>query len=323
MAITYNMKGTSFSSFTIGKQGVTVLQGTVNPTVGQGVNGDLFLQAGATPALWQKVAGAWNKIGNFGSKIFTDDTNVDTSQVADTITFNVDGKRIIDVTGDVLAVSGEKLTIKNGNTNVQFVVSDTSTTNPVDLIFDLQGTGAVKIQSDADSAIRTSDGSDITLQPGDKTSGAGGDVVIKGGITTAAGQAGGDIQLVPGAGGSGAAAGQILASAGYLPTTENSVVTRLSLTDLIVKIITADSTYNVPLNEQAILVNRTGGTAVVLPVTNVPVGHQIKVKDISGSGTTTISVSGGGQIDANGTNPTVTAYGKATFIWSGTAWFTI
>ncbi|MNR87620.1 hypothetical protein D3C71_1141940 [compost metagenome] len=322
MAITYNMKGTSFASFTIGKQGVTVLQGTIDPVVGQGVNGDLFLQAGATPALWQKVAGAWNKIGNFGSKIFTDDTNVDTAEVADTITFNVDGTRIIDVTGDVLAINGEKLTIKNGNTNVQFVVSDTSTTNPVDLIFDLQGTGSLKIQSDADSAIRTSDGSDITLQPGDKTVGAGGDVVLKGGVTTAAGQAGGDIQLVPGAGGAGAAAGQILASVGYLPTTENSVVTRLSVTDLLVKIVTAESTYNVPLNEQVILVDRAGSTGVILPVANVPVGHQIKVKEATGSQTVTVSVNGGGTVDGE-PNVALVNYEKATFVWSGTAWFTI
>ncbi len=322
MAITYNMKGTSFSSFTIGKQGVTVLQGTTNPTVGQGVNGDLFLQAGATPALWQKVAGVWNKIGNFGSKIFTEDTSVDTSEVADTITFNVDGKRIIDVKGDVLAANGEKLTVKNGNTNVAFVVSDTSTTNPVDLIIDLQGTGALKIQSDADSSIRTSDGSDITIQPGDKTTGAGGKVVIRGGTTTGASAVGGDIQLVPGTSGAGGAAAQVTVPTGYVAVSEDSLVNRASQSNLILKVITSETSYNVDPKDQAVLVNRNTGTPVVLPTANVVAGHQVKIKEINGAGTITVSVTGGANIDGAATS-VLTAYQKATFIWSGTAWFTI
>lgn len=321
MAITSNLKGTSYPSFTIGKQGVAVLQGTVDPLVGQGVNGDLYLQAGATPALWQKVAGAWNKIGNFGSKIFTGTTSVDTAEVADTITVNISAKRIIDILNDAASINGERLTIKNGNAGITLSTSDTSTTNAVDFVVDVQGTGAFKVQSDAESAIRTSDGSTITIQPGDKTDGAGGNVVIQGGTTTASGQVGGNIVLTPGASGSGAALAQVLVPSGYIASTEASVVNRLSVTNLLVVIVTAAS-HSVAGNEQAIIVTRTSATTVTLPSTNIPVGHQVKVKQAGAGATTTVNVTGGGNIDA-GTSFAINAWEKATFIWSGTQWYSI
>lgn len=62
MATINNIKGTSYSSFAIGKRGVTIYQGTDVPEVEVGSNGDLFIQHGSSAqAIWQKLDGAWVK----------------------------------------------------------------------------------------------------------------------------------------------------------------------------------------------------------------------------------------------------------------------
>jgi len=225
MAVTHNLKGTSFPSFKIGKGGVTIHQGTTDPTPALGANGDMYFQSGANSAQWQKIAGAWAKVGSSTSKIFTSNTSVDTNEVTGEVTVNAAGKRVLDIKSDVSAVGGEKLSVSNGNANVVLSTSDSSTTNPVDLVIDLQGESSLRIQSDADSIISTSDGSAITIQPGDKAVGAGGDVVVVGGKATAANANGGNILLTPGTAGSGGTAGQILAPASYVPSTPNSLIT--------------------------------------------------------------------------------------------------
>ena len=324
MAITYSAKGTSYPSFTVGKNGVTIHQGTSAPT-SQGVDGDIFFQAGATPKLWQKADDEWNEIGNFGSKVAFEDTSVDTNLVANTITLTADGSRVLDVAHDVLSVGGEKAILKNGASQITLSVVDTSTTNAMDLVIDLQGQGALKVQSDADAAIRTSDGSDITFKPGDKTSGTGGNVNVYGGDTSAVGSLGGNVVLTPGTGGAGT--GKILVSTDYYSSDENSVVSRLNQTTLMTVVVTTDATHNVAQNEQLILVNRTTSatTTVVLPSTS-NTGKVVRVKDAKGEAgtqTITINVSGGGNIDGTTSKTITTAYGSLAFLWSGTQWLTL
>lgn len=326
MANTYNMKGTSFSTFTIGKKGATLHQGTDAPVSGLGDDGDIYVQRGATSALWQKVSSTWEVIGTESAKIFTGTTSVDTNEVADTITINVVGNRIIDVQSGVSSVGGEKLSIASGNANITLSVTDTVGTSDTDLIVDLQAGGKLKIQSDADSLISTDDGSSITIQPGDRTDAAGGDVTISGGKTTGAGLSGGNILLSPGESGAGGALPQVWLPEGYVGFSSRSVVTKANSSTRIIAVVT-DATYSLTGVEQVVLVNRTvaGATTVSLPASTNE-GRKITIKDSKGDAATnniTINVTGGGTIDST-TSYTINAnYGSVTVIWSGTAWFVI
>lgn len=60
MAITANTKGTSYPSFKIGKNGVTVFQGTAAPNGTNGIDGDIYFRADGTDSTtYQKIGGAW------------------------------------------------------------------------------------------------------------------------------------------------------------------------------------------------------------------------------------------------------------------------
>lgn len=229
MAITYSAKGTSFPSFTIGKKGATVLQGIVAPLQTDGKEGDIYIQNGGTPALWQKVAGVWNKIGNFGSKIFTGTTSVDTAEEANRITINADGARIMEILKGA-AVNGEKVEISNIAGGIKIETKDASNQDSVDLLIDLQGQGILRIQSDADSAIRTDDGSPITIEPGTTANGPGA-LTLKGGSTSKAATKGANVELIPGTGPAGM--GQIVAPVGYTPTDPLSLITKEYLDAII------------------------------------------------------------------------------------------
>jgi hypothetical protein len=322
MAVVYNAKGTSYSSFGIGKNGVTIYQGTVTPLNANGVNGDIYFQSGLTPALWQKVDGIWNKIGNFGSKIFTDTTSVDTNEEIGAITVNVNDKRVMDIIETVESIAGEKFTFSVGEGELKIASSDTDGINPVDLVLELQSTGAFKIKSDTDSAIRTTDGSDITVQPGEKTTGVGGGIFLRGGSTTEAGTPGGNINLIPGSGGSGSVPSQVVVPAGYVAAGNTSVVNRFSLTNWNTTFVLSSATYNVELADQLVLVDRAGSTSVFLPTTNVvPIGHIVKIKAANASATVTVTATAG-LIDAD-SSVTLTAWETQTFAWDGARWLKV
>lgn len=321
MAVVYNAKGTSNPSFVIGKNGVTIFQGTATPLNVNGVNGDIYFQSGLTPALWQKVDNIWNKIGNFGSKIFTDTTSVDTNEEVGAITVNVNDKRVMDITETVDSIAGEKFTFSIGAGELKISSSDTDGVDPVDLVLELQSTGAFKIKSDTDSAIRTSDGSDITVQPGEKTTGVGGGIFLRGGSTTEAGTPGGNISLIPGSGGSGAVPAQVVVPAGYVASGNTSVVNRFSLTNWNTAFVLSSATYTVEPADQLVLVDRAGSTTITLPVTGIIVGHIVKIKAANASATLTITPASG-LIDAD-SSVTLNAWEFATFAWDGGRWLKV
>lgn len=60
MAVTQNLKGTSYPSFKIHKAGPTFYQGTVAPTL-SAVNGDMYIQHGGDGAVWVYDT-TWTKI---------------------------------------------------------------------------------------------------------------------------------------------------------------------------------------------------------------------------------------------------------------------
>jgi hypothetical protein len=327
MANTYSAKGTSYPSFQVGKKGITLYQGAATPSNSLGIDGDMYVQSGASTALWQRVNGAWAKIGSFASKIFAGTTAVDTSEVANHITLTAAGKRVVEVQADPASVNGEKIAISNGSANIGLSISDTSGTNPVDLVVNLQSTGALKIQSAADSAIRSSAGSPITVQPGASTTGVGGNVVLRGGTSTAAGFGGGNVQLIPGTGGSGATAAQVTVPTTYVAVADNSVVARIDQANLLTYSVTTETSHAVAANEQLILVNKTTGSAtgISLPTTAIT-GRVVRIKDAKGDAATnniTVSVTGGATIEGQASVVINTNFGHASFVWSGSAWFLI
>lgn len=63
MGVIYNLRGTSEASFTVGKNGVTIFQGTANPTVSPpsgASDGDVYIRSGTgNEGFWQLVSGVW------------------------------------------------------------------------------------------------------------------------------------------------------------------------------------------------------------------------------------------------------------------------
>lgn len=53
------LHGSLASEFRIGKQGPTILQGSVTPDENEGANGDLYIRIGAAPRLYLKRDGDW------------------------------------------------------------------------------------------------------------------------------------------------------------------------------------------------------------------------------------------------------------------------
>ena len=70
MAVTQNLKGTSYPSFKIHKSGPTLYQGSVSPSFSAS-HGDLYLQTGAEGALWLYDDNAWNELGAGGTSVDT------------------------------------------------------------------------------------------------------------------------------------------------------------------------------------------------------------------------------------------------------------
>lgn len=65
MANMLNVKGTSFPSFKIGKNGATVYQGSTNPNGTDGLDGDLYIKNnGSDSNFYQKVSGSWTVLVN-------------------------------------------------------------------------------------------------------------------------------------------------------------------------------------------------------------------------------------------------------------------
>ncbi|RYF18865.1 MAG: hypothetical protein EOO77_10745 [Oxalobacteraceae bacterium] len=61
MTVRSNIAGTMASTFSIGKRGPTIFQGIDNPNIANqiGLNGDLYVQIGTTPTLYQFRVTTW------------------------------------------------------------------------------------------------------------------------------------------------------------------------------------------------------------------------------------------------------------------------
>lgn len=87
MATTHNLKGTSYSSFQVGKGGPTILQGTAAPSGGS--DGDLYIRTGGTNKFYQKISSSWTELGSGGSAY--DDTAVKSNVVLNAFRIAING----------------------------------------------------------------------------------------------------------------------------------------------------------------------------------------------------------------------------------------
>lgn len=80
-----NISGTTAPSFTIGKDGVTIHNGTASPDASLGVAGDLYVRHGASTGLFQKEDSGW-KVTNF-SFIRQEVARGSSAQISDLTTY--------------------------------------------------------------------------------------------------------------------------------------------------------------------------------------------------------------------------------------------
>src|ERR1700691_967860 len=142
MATINNLKGTSFSSFTIGKQGVTIFQGSLDPisaNITGMINGDIYIEQGSQ-YIWQYVSNNWTKIQLQNSKL--DEISVLSISSGDLLigsSSNTIGRLGIGTNNQVLSVSSGVLSWVNSLSNAEYISNgntkvDTSTgTNTVQI----------------------------------------------------------------------------------------------------------------------------------------------------------------------------------------------
>jgi len=132
MAVQYNMKGTTFSSFQIGKKGITVHQGTSAPGGGTGSNGDLYVDA-VGEELYQKIGGTWSQLGRKLKTTATVSTTYSTT-TADQILFGDSSGGAFTITLASASVSaGRTINIKDiGSAGTNNITIDTEGAETID-----------------------------------------------------------------------------------------------------------------------------------------------------------------------------------------------
>ena len=127
-------------------------------------------------------------------------TNVDTDEVANTITFTANNKRILDIEADVLSTQGEKLVLKNSNEEVQFTSKNTTETGDVDIRFVPQNEGLVFFGITGDGVVESEDTFDTIARGGEGKGGDAGNIFVTGGSATEGNYNGGSVTIKGGSG---------------------------------------------------------------------------------------------------------------------------
>lgn len=224
-------KGTNGQTLSIDSNGNVVWSTPVAPATSLSALTDVALSSPTSGQVltyngtkWVNQTPAAGGSGS-GDKITTGTTSVQTAEVANTVTVNANGKRVVNFVGGA-STAGERLDITADNTKVTVAATNTAGSGTVDLEFKTQGAGQVKFNLAGTASMRSGPGEAITIQPGDATTGAGATLTLTAGATSASGAAGGDILLQPGTAGSGGSAGQVKLVSGYVPGSSDSVVNK-------------------------------------------------------------------------------------------------
>jgi hypothetical protein len=123
---------------------------------------------------------------------------VATDEVSGAVTIDVSngttGKRIATFTGG--AASDSSLNIHNEVAGAVSIDAYSATSSDVNVFINPQGNGRVYIgNGQADSALQADDGQSLTLAGGDSTTTNAGDIILRGGHTTASGMTDGNVKL--------------------------------------------------------------------------------------------------------------------------------
>ena len=383
MATINNLKGTSFSSFTIGKQGVTIFQGSLDPisaNITGMINGDIYIEQGSQ-YIWQYVSNNWTKIQLQNSKldeisvlsissgdlligsssntigrlgigtnnqvlsvssgvlswvnslsnaeyISNGNTKVDTSTGTNTVQITTGGLLSASFISNIGSIAGEQIQFSNGNGQVSINSINTNSSGSVDILLNPQGSGQVKIGVGGSAQISTSSGETLLIQPGSTTSGAGAQLNITSGSTTASSQNGGDLILTGGSPGSGGSSGQVKLASGVVPTTVDSVTNKIYVDSksLIKTTYISNTNYTATSSDYVIIVRNSNSvsTTITIPLgSSLTVGKIFIIKDGKGDALTnnvTILNTSGDLIDGQSSTSITTNYGFLSIIWDGTTW---
>ena len=160
--IIVNAQGTSSNSFSIGKRGVVIYQGSITPTNSLGNNGDVYIKKGTNCNILIKNEGEWVAIGDISQAPYPSVTSISTSQ---TIDFSgPEGFCLVDTTdasvtvtlSNNLNVAGKRVTIKDSSGTTSSLFRNITVATEGAALID--GDSTVTINSNYSSITLISDG---------------------------------------------------------------------------------------------------------------------------------------------------------------------
>jgi hypothetical protein len=154
MATTNNLKGTSFSSFRIGKGGPTIYQGNTAPN-GVGTDGDLYIRTGTLPRFYQKISGFWVQLDSTLKVVQVKNTDYQTAQPDQVVLMNsINGPRTVTL-GNTSVLAGKEVIVKDAG--------GAASTNPITIMGQggqtIDGQNSLIINQDRESVTLMCDGS--------------------------------------------------------------------------------------------------------------------------------------------------------------------
>lgn len=254
-------------------------------------------------------------------------TSVKTAEVAGQITFDSNGKRVVNLLSTAGATNGEAFNFTNTTGQVMLTSSDSSGTNNVDMVFIAQANGAITFGASGTATMSSDAGSNMIIQPGTATSGNGATNTISGGSSSASGSSGGNLILQPGSGVS--SNGQVVVQSPYTPTDSYSITTK-TYVDTSRSTFTINLNTNTPytaLSTDQIIVQKlsSNNTSVV----NLPQGSSVTsgkyyiIKDGKGNAASyniTIQPYSGDTIDGASSISIALNYESVMLVWNTSEW---
>lgn len=322
MAVTQNLRGTSFPRLTIGKNGPTILQGANTPDAGAGINGDMYLQFGASSSIWQKQGGNWVKIGGDSTRIINGTTQA--AATPNSLDFTVLSHKVFDIKKDVSAIQSEKLTLTAKDSLLELNTSSSSS-DAVDMVVKLQGEGFLTVESEATFSLMTNqNGEEITIRPSSVFDSSANDIILEGGTSTFATGSGGSVVLKPGVGvlENGFV---LIEAANYVPELENSVLTKKYANVNKFMVNTVSGSVNVPADTNIVVNNVTTASVTFTLSASVIDGTIVTIKDGTGTADTypiTITAASS-TIDGNASFIVNEEYASISLLKTNIGWFIV
>lgn len=122
-SIIVNAKGTSSSSFSIGKRGVVIYQGSVTPSDTLGNDGDVFIKRGSQCNILIKNESTWVAVGEITASTpqypylstISSDTTVDFSESEGVLLVDSSSNNVVVTLSSNILTSGKRITIKDSS----------------------------------------------------------------------------------------------------------------------------------------------------------------------------------------------------------------